>query len=69
MAETFKKPRSPSDGRRRFLGVHFRCCNIYLRIYTNREGTAYTGRCPRCGKNVCIPIGEGGVDSRFFEAQ
>jgi len=56
-------------GAKRFLGVHFKCCNIYQRIYCNRQGTAYAGRCPRCGKIVQIPIGEGGTDSRFFEVR
>ncbi|MBN1760827.1 MAG: hypothetical protein JW863_21035 [Chitinispirillaceae bacterium] len=56
-------------GGKKFLGVHFRCCNLYQRIYCNANGTAYEGRCPRCGKAVRIPIGEGGSNSRFFEAQ
>ena len=57
-----KKPSKP------FLGMHFKCCNVYCRIYKNREGTAYEGRCPRCGKKVRVLIGEGGTDARFFEA-
>lgn len=52
----------------KFLGVHFICCDIYARIYPNREQTAYEGRCPRCGKRIEFPIGEGGTDARFFQA-
>jgi len=36
------------------------------RIYRSRDGDAYTGRCPRCGKAVKFPIGEGGTDQRSF---
>ena len=62
-----RTPRQQPGGRK-FLGVHFRCCNLYQRIYCNVNGTAYEGRCPRCGKTVRIPIGEGGSTGRFFEA-
>ncbi|MDA7978559.1 MAG: hypothetical protein MPJ50_07290 [Pirellulales bacterium] len=55
------------DGRR-FVGVTFACCDIYARVYINRDETAYQGRCPRCCKPVLLKIGPGGVDSRFFTA-
>ncbi len=57
-----------NNNKRKFLGVHFKCCNVYSRIYQNREGTFYVGRCPRCMKSVKAKIGEGGTSNRFFEA-
>ncbi len=57
----------PKDGKKEFLGMHFHCCNIYCRIYKNKQGTAYEGRCPGCGKRIVVPIGKGGVTKRFFD--
>lgn len=54
---------------RRFLGIHFACCGVYARVYVNRDGTAYVGRCPRCARPVRFEIGPGGSDSRFFTVQ
>ena len=51
-----------------FVGVHFKCCNIYVRIYRNRTQDAYEGACPKCRKKVKLPIGSGGTNNRFFEA-
>jgi|WetSurMetagenome_2_1015567.scaffolds.fasta_scaffold1810659_1 hypothetical protein len=53
---------------KKFLGILFRCCNLYRRIYKNSSGTAYEGECPQCGKMVVVPIGKEGTSSRFFEA-
>ena len=50
----------------KFLGVQFACCDIYARIYINREQTAYQGHCPRCAKQVRFQVGQGGTDARFF---
>jgi len=52
----------------RFLGVHFVCCDVYSRVYANRDQTAYVGHCPRCAKQVRFAIGQGGTDARFFKA-
>lgn len=51
-----------------YLGIMFNCCGVYARIYKNKDGTAYVGRCPKCLKTVKIAIGKGGTDQRFFHA-
>ena len=55
-----------TDGGRPFLSVHFACCSVYLRIYRNAAGTAYEGRCPRCGKRVRFVVGPHGTEQRSF---
>jgi hypothetical protein len=55
-------------GAKKFLGVHFTCCDVYARVYPNRASTAYVGHCPRCAKRVSFKIGPVGTDARFFTA-
>lgn len=61
-------PGNQSTGGRRYVGIHFACCDVYSRIYVNREETAYVGHCPRCSRRIMLKIGPGGTDSRFFTA-
>jgi hypothetical protein len=53
---------------RRFVGIHFVCCDVYTRVYINCKATAYEGSCPKCAKRVRLRIGPGGTDARFFTA-
>ena len=63
--------RTSTEGehKRKFVGVHFTCCDAYTRVYINREQTAYEGHCPKCAKKLRLPIGPGGTDARFFTAR
>jgi hypothetical protein len=53
---------------RPWLAVHWRCCSIYSRIYRDRAGLTYRGRCPGCARPLNIQVGPGGTRCRFFEA-
>jgi hypothetical protein len=61
-------PRKPGGAYRRFVGIHFTCCDVYTRVYVNRAETSYEGYCPKCCKRARIRIGPEGTDSRFFSA-
>lgn len=52
---------------RPYLGVMFKCCKVYSRIYMNKQGTAFVGWCPRCATPMRIKISPDGSTSRFFE--
>lgn len=56
------------NGKKEYLGIHFHCCNVYSRIYKNKQNTAYEGRCPICRKPIVVQIGKDGVPNRFFDA-
>ena len=66
-SERLDQPPPPQRQRgRSFLGIQFDCCGVYARIYRSATVAAYAGACPRCGRPVEIPIGQGGTGSRFF---
>lgn len=65
MSENNEKGMNKSN----YLGIMFNCCSVYGRIYKNKEGSAYVGRCPKCMRTLKIPVGEGGTNRRFFNAQ
>jgi len=52
---------------RPFIGVMFKCCKVYSRIYLNKQSTAFVGWCPRCAAQIRIKVSPDGTDSRFFE--
>ena len=54
-----------------FIGVTFKCCKVYSRIYINKDGTAYEGVCPRCYRKKAVVriVEKGGTETRFFEAE
>ncbi len=54
---------------RPYIGMHFKCCNIYTRIYLNQEQTAFTGHCPKCGRPVRIKVAPGGKKAKFWTAE
>lgn len=53
---------------RPWLAVQWKCCTVYSRIYRNKAGTMYEGKCPKCGSPVSAQVGPGGTSNRFFEA-
>lgn len=67
-SEDASSPPNDTAGRP-FVGVRFDCCGVYQRVYINREGTAYEGRCPKCMRSVRLLIGPDGTDARFFVAR
>ncbi len=52
-----------------YIGMHFKCCNAYARIYLNRAGTAFCGHCPKCAKAVRVRVGPGGKKAKFWTAE
>ena len=59
----------PSPRARPFIGVTFKCCNAYARIFLNHEGTAYAGHCPKFSAPIRVKAAPGGSKSRFWNAE
>lgn len=54
---------------RPYVGMRFKCCNAYARIYLDRFGKAFRGYCPKCGRPVNIAVRSGGSKSKFWTAE
>ncbi len=54
---------------RPYIGVHFKCCHVYARIYLNRDGTAFAGHCPKCARPMRVKVSPRGEKSRFWTAE
>ena len=54
---------------RPFIGIYFKCCRVYARVFLNHDKTAYSGHCPKCAAKVEIKVAPGGSRSRFWTAE
>jgi len=54
---------------RPFIGMLFKCCNVYSRVYLNKAGTAYVGHCPKCARKAVVKAAPGGSKSRFWTTE
>lgn len=68
-------PRTPEQssganapGSKSWLGIWFRCCHTYGRLYKDPTCRTYVGRCPKCGAQARAKVGSGGTNRRLFEA-
>ena len=58
--------------KRKFLGIWFECCHVYGRLYQNKDGTKYIGRCPKCMRSLSVDINansERATNRRFFRGR
>jgi hypothetical protein len=51
---------------RPYLQLLFECCSVYQRVYRDREGAFYQGRCPRCLRQIRFNIRPDGTPARQF---
>ena len=51
---------------RPYLQVLFECCGVYQRVYRDRGGKFYQGRCPRCLRQIRFLIRPDGSPARGF---
>ncbi len=58
-----------SEKGRPHINVHFKCCNVYARVYLNATRTAFTGHCPRCCAAVTVRAAPGGSKSKLWTAE
>ncbi|MBL8889880.1 MAG: hypothetical protein JNL67_07860 [Planctomycetaceae bacterium] len=63
------EPKSETAAKRSrpFVGINFKCCRVYWRIYLAANGKRYSGHCPKCGFPVQVEVSQTGSDNPFFE--
>jgi phage terminase large subunit GpA-like protein len=54
--------------KRPYVGMHFKCCNVYARIYLDAKQMHFRGGCPRCGRQVQLKATPSGSKANFWEA-
>ncbi|MFM1919646.1 MAG: hypothetical protein RLZZ303_1280 [Candidatus Hydrogenedentota bacterium] len=55
---------------RPWIGMHWKCCHVYSRVYLNHAETHFAGNCPRCGAPVRLRAVRGaGSEERFWTAE
>ena len=52
-----------------FIGISFKCCNVYSRIYLNKKGDAFVGWCPKCATKAKVNVSKSGNKNRFFTVE
>lgn len=52
-----------------WVSVHFRCCNVYQRVYFARGAVEAVGRCPSCLREIRFRLDENAEPGRFFSAE
>ena len=67
-SEVEDQPAEAGGLNRPWVGIQFDCCGAYARVYRDRRGKAYIGRCPQCHRQVRLRVGPDGTTSRFFRA-
>ncbi len=65
---TLKKSGEAEKSGKPHIGVIFKCCRVYSRIYLNKSKTAFVGWCPKCAAKMEVRISPYGSKKRFFTA-
>jgi hypothetical protein len=60
--------RPSAEAARSYIGILFKCCGVYVRVYRRPEQNVYSGRCPNCLRPVRVRVGPEGTNSRIFRA-
>jgi hypothetical protein len=61
--------KEPPDSEKPHIGVIFKCCRVYARVYLNKKGDAFVGWCPKCARKMEIKVSPCGSKERFFTAE